>query len=73
VPGELPLGTGCAESEQPCAERIALSAEARIPVVKASTREIKLTSIFLLSMQRLNVAKSLMGNMGKIGFFLVRA
>jgi hypothetical protein len=46
VPGELPLGTGCAESEQPCAERIALSAEARIQVVKASTREIKLTSIF---------------------------
>jgi hypothetical protein len=37
VPGalcrELPLGTGCAESKQPCAERIALSAEARIPVV----------------------------------------
>jgi hypothetical protein len=37
VPGalcrELPLGTGCAESKQPCAERIALSAEAQIPVV----------------------------------------
>jgi hypothetical protein len=38
VPGalcrELPLGTGCAESNQACAERIALSAQARIPVVK---------------------------------------
>jgi hypothetical protein len=37
VPGalcrELPLGTGCAESNQACAERIALSAQARIPVV----------------------------------------
>jgi hypothetical protein len=30
---ELPLGTGCAESNQPCAERIALSTEARIPVL----------------------------------------
>jgi hypothetical protein len=38
VPGalcrELPLGTGCAESNQPCAEWILLSAEARIPVVE---------------------------------------
>jgi hypothetical protein len=38
VPGvlcrELPLGTGCAESNQPCAEWILLSAEARIPVVR---------------------------------------
>jgi hypothetical protein len=37
VPGalcrELPLGTGCAESNQACAERIALSAQAQIPVV----------------------------------------
>jgi hypothetical protein len=37
VPGalcrDLPLGTGCVESNQACAERIALSAEARIPVV----------------------------------------
>jgi hypothetical protein len=30
---ELPLGTGCAESNQACAERIALSAQARISVV----------------------------------------
>jgi hypothetical protein len=37
VPGalcrELPLGTGCAESNEPCAEWFLLSAEARIPVV----------------------------------------
>jgi hypothetical protein len=37
VPGalcrELPLGTGCAESIQPCAEWVRLSAEAPIPVV----------------------------------------
>jgi hypothetical protein len=37
VPGalcrELRLGTGCAESNQLCAKRIALSAEVRIPVV----------------------------------------
>jgi hypothetical protein len=37
VPGvlcrELPLGTGCAECKQPCAERITLLVEARIPVV----------------------------------------
>jgi hypothetical protein len=38
VPGalcrELPLGTGCAESIQPCAEWVRLSAEAPIPVVR---------------------------------------
>jgi hypothetical protein len=39
---ELPLGTGCAESYQPCAERIALSAEARIPVVLPERRTPKL-------------------------------
>jgi hypothetical protein len=37
VPGalcrEFPLGRGCAKSNQACAERIALSVEARIPVV----------------------------------------
>jgi hypothetical protein len=40
VPGalcrELPLGTGCAESNQPCAEWFLLLAEARIPVVHGS-------------------------------------
>jgi hypothetical protein len=45
VPGalcrELPLGTGCAESNQACAERITLSAHARIPVVE---RDPKRTS-----------------------------
>jgi hypothetical protein len=42
VPGalcrELPLGTGCAESNQACAERIALSAQARIPLSSAAVR-----------------------------------
>jgi hypothetical protein len=41
VPGalcrELPLGTGCAESKQPCAEWVQLSTQRSIPVVQQLT------------------------------------